>query len=75
MVLNKVNLSTQYLIFNKNGENVADTLGASANINNSLSELMFSGNGVLSINADAQGSGNVINIVNNNDQNDHWRTS
>jgi len=62
------NLSTHYLIFNKNGEDVADTLGASANINTSLSELMFSGNGILSVNADAQGSGDVINIVNNNDQ-------
>ncbi len=62
------NLSTHYNIFNKNGDNVADTLGASANIYTTLNELMFSGNGVLSINADAQGAGDVINIVDNNDQ-------
>jgi len=61
------NTTTHYNIFS-NGENVADTLGASADIAPILNDLMFDGTGALSIDVDAQETGDVLNLVDNNNQ-------
>ncbi len=57
-----------YQVFNENGEDDADSPGATVAINPSFGSLMVEKNGVLLIDVDEQGSGDVVNLFDNNDQ-------
>ncbi|MBS3926344.1 MAG: hypothetical protein KGZ34_06620 [Nitrosarchaeum sp.] len=58
-------VSTNYQVFNENGEPVATV--ESATLTNTLSDLMCDGNCILEVNPDQQNKGNVITLQDNDD--------